>query len=515
MIHPQQQPGVFGFARQRWPFFLLAVLISTVPRLIRLMYPQAWIEDAAYLYHGFTLISGQEPFFDGIYAHPPSLEAFLGLLYRIFGVGYRTAEWASAGVVAGSTFLVYLLCRRLVGSWIALVGAAAFSLAPLLVRYHVFEREVYTVACATLAILLAQKRESSTSYAFFAGGILGLAAAVKLSGLLYLPALLVVYLCRRQPKHALKSIFGWTVVGGGIWTYYLLLYGRPAIHQLVLLHFVKGGTGQFWFNIHNIFIPSLNYLLILGLGGLVLGHGRQAAEISRACLILIVVFGVFFTLVSGTFWAHNLIDLLLPLSIGTALGVKEIQLLFHSEHRRIFAAFVLLIPAAGLALLGAADRKHLTDGWGYISRAELAGCADFVRSHVASDVKIIAPHYIAAEARRFELVDYPELSGPYIWMLQTIKEKGYAGLSQHKQFKSWKRMVRETSTLWRPFTVEAIQERKVGAVIWDSAFPEWAYEYDMQRKLEEQVGLLSKAGYEIAYRGGPYTVWLPASQKGR
>ena len=139
----------------------------------------------------------------------------------------------------------------------------------------------------------------------------------------------------------------------------------------------------------------------------------------------------------------------------------------------------------------------------------LARAAAFVRQKVPATRFIIAPHYLAAEATRLKLIDYRELTGPYLWLLQRIKQEGYAGLRRHRQFGSWKRMVHRTAPLWQTVEIEAIRARRVGAVIWDDVFPEWAYYQKVAGEMEAKSGLYSKSGYQVRYVGGPYVIWLP------
>ena len=229
-----------------WVVLALAFLIAVVPRGIRILYPQAWFEDAAYLYHAFRLLSGQQPFVDGIYAHPPTLEGLLALLYAVFGVSYRVAEILSAVVMAATTLLVFSLCKKQTGPWVALSGAAAFSLSPLLARYHVFEREVFTLALAALAFYMVPEGKENPVSAFLTGALAGLAIAIKISGVFLLLPLLTIYLPRKHIREIIGFILGWLAVGCGVWAYLLLSFGRPAFLQLLVLHLTKGGTASFW-----------------------------------------------------------------------------------------------------------------------------------------------------------------------------------------------------------------------------------------------------------------------------
>lgn len=502
------------YRQARWICPVLVLVVAVLPRILRLRFPEVWFEDAAYLYHAFTLNSGHRPFLDGIYAHPPLLEALLSIFYGWFGTSYRVAELLTASVAAATTLAVYRLLETMTGRWTALLGATAFSLAPLLNRYHVFEREIFTTALAGLAFLLLQDNGQKSKKALLAGAISGAAMTIKLSGAFLLPALLAAYLWMKRPRAALWCLAGWMVVGAGTWSLLLVEYGRPAFLQLIALHFVKGGRAALYAGIQDTFLPNLNYLLLLGPGGLLcaLGLGRDAVSVAAAVLTLEIV--IFFTFLSGTLWAHNMIDLLLPLSLGTAWGLKEIWSISTSRRTGFLRRGLMAALGSTFVLLGAADPSHLKIGWGYTPRIEVQNAALFIRRSVPPAIPIIAPHYIAAEAERQKLIDYRELYGPYLWMTRTLAAEGFGGLRQHAQFKYWKRMMQETSPLWYPQADKAIRDRRVGAVVWDRAFPEWSFFLRRDFEKEQRDKLLSVSGYRIEYQSGPYLIWLPDEKPG-
>lgn len=511
---PQRMPKLHGCPLLlKFLNFSMLVLIAVVPRVARLRFHQAWFEDSAYLYHGFALLAGQRPFVEGIYAHPPAPEYLLAACYRIFGVSYRVAEALSAAVMAITTILIYKLCKKMTGPWTALIGAAAFSLSPLLFRYHVFEREVFTVALASLAFFWLQAGNDNRIRAALIGALAGVAAAVKISGIFLLPPIAAIYLLDGHRKAAAACMLGWLAVAGTFWGLLLLIYAKPAFHQLVVLHFVKGGTASAGANIRDVFIPNLNYLLVFGIGGLIIGVARQRDRILIAAVVLAVELGLFFTLISGTLWAHNMIDLLLPLSIGTALGIHAVASMYRRGRIRYAPATVMALAAVAVVLSGALKADHLMRGWGYVDRKQVAMVARFLREQVPPSARIIAPHYVAAEAQRLKLVDYRELAGPLLWMQATIEREGYRGLRRHRQFKSWKRMSRQTASFWQPFVNAAVQNRKVAAVVWDLVFPEWSHYQKIDLDLERTSGLFSQAGYRVRYQNGPYLVWLPENSK--
>lgn len=495
--------------QKSWMAWAAAVALATVPRVLRIVYPEVWIEDAKYLYHAYALSIGQQPYIDGIYAHPPTFEGILAMLYRLTGVSYRVAEIFSAFIMALSALLLYNLCRRIMGRWVALAACAAFSCAPLLFRYHVYEREVFTVFLATAAFWVQTAYSKSPKSAFFTGSLAGMAVALKISAVFYLPPLLLVFLMRHSVRQAIICLGAFVVVGCGTWIFIFSYFGWTAYFQNILFHFVKGGTPDFYKIVTNYFIPGLNVILVSGSGGLLLGALVDRRELLSAAALLLVEFVFFFTIISETVFPHNMIDLLLPLALGTGYGLGALTTKMITKEGRWKR--VIIVVGSGLLFIpfGALKTEYLSSGWGYLPRVELERAAAFLKQHVPPDVPISAPQYLAAEAQRIKIIDDRELKGPYLWMIKTLKEKGFEGLKQHKAVESWGRLVVKTIPLWQHRVDQAIRDRMAGAAVWDSLFPEWRPYYIIDIEREKNTSFLSAAGYSIRYQSGPFIIWLP------
>jgi hypothetical protein len=491
------------------PAVIAAVAVAVIPRLLRWVHPQVWFEDSSHLYRAFTLLNGQRPFVDAIFGHPPTLEGFLSLLYALCGVSYRVAEAASALVMTAAALLVYDLSRRLTDRWTALAALAAFSLSPLFFRYHVYEREVFTTALTVFGFWMVTAQPDRSRTDLMAGAMVGLAVTIKVSALFPLAALAGFTALQKNSRSAVRCLAGGFVVSAAVWLLFLTVYGKAAFLQLIVLHFVKGGTPSVWANLRTVFIPGLNYLLVCGSGGLLLGAFVHRQPLMVAAFGLAAALTVFFAVFSGTLWPHNLIDLVFPLSLGTAFALGVVRSLLRRPERRYVQALVLMVPAVGFILAGALQVRYLKMGWGYVVRDEVAAAAAFLRRNSATEAPISAPHYLAAEARRFKIIDHRELTGPYLWMLQVLETEGIGGLKMHREFGHWNNMVRQTVPLWRARVDAAVRSRRLGAVVWDRIFPEWSFNQRIDETMEREYGLFSASGYRIRYQSGPYLIWLP------
>jgi hypothetical protein len=489
-----------------WAPATALAIILVVPRVARFVHPDLWTEDSVYLYHAFALLSGERPFVDGIYVHPPFLEAFLALLFRIFGVSYRVAEIVSALVIVGAGWLLYDVARRLTDRWVALVAPATLCLAPLLVRYHVFEREVFTLALATLGFWIVQTRAPRRGAALAAGAAAGAAMAIKLSGAIVLPPLLAVYLARRQLSLALWCGVGALAVGGGAWASVLLAYGHEAFLQLVVLHSIDRGVAAPVRNLLIIFL-GLGYVLLIGAAGLADVLRRDWRGLPLAAAFLAVEVLAFYTLLSGTIWPHNLIELLLPLSIGMAFAAQRVEAWLGRGRRGLATAVVLLALTLDFALPG--SWSAVKGDWGYVPREAVTEAATFLRENVPETAPIAAPHYLATQARRRKLIHYRELRGPVDWMRKTLEREGYAGLDRHVKLGHWMQMVDSTSGPWRKQVEAAIRSRALGAIVTDRVSLEWEFVEAIRLPPRERDRLYADAGYRLAYESEHYRIWLP------
>jgi hypothetical protein len=440
--------------------------------------------------------------------HPPAFEGFLSLLYRIFGVTYLVPEIFSALIMTATALLVCDTTRRLLDPVAAWFTTAVFSGASLLARYHIYEREVYTAALAVLvAWLLVARKERSWLFALI-GALCGAGFAVKFSGA-FLPAAVVIYLlAEKKWRPALTVAICFLAVGAGIWAFYFLKYGKPAFYQLILFHFVKGVNVSLFTRFRETFILDLNYLLPLGTAGVILMAGLRPRGVLFLYFILFAEIVIFFLFFSSTLWAHNMIDLMPPLTVGAGYAFWRVKGMIASRRWPVGSAVLIAVLGAVFVFLGSFDFKHNYQGWGYMPRRQVADVARLIRVQTPENMPVYAPQYLANEARRLRIVDYEELLGPYRWMLQTLASGGIRGLSKSREFGTWLEAVGKTAYLWRPDVDQALAQRSVSAAVWDSDFPEWNINYEIDVIREQRSGFMARAGYVVIYDRDPYTVWL-------
>ena len=136
------------------PRLVLLIVILAVPRLLRLAWPEVWIEDESYLTGAFQIRQGLTPYTQIPMAHLPLLEGGLALVMLAAPVAIRTAEVLSALAALGASILVARIGERIWGPAVGITAALVFAVSSLLFRYHVFEREVFLLVPVLAATLL-------------------------------------------------------------------------------------------------------------------------------------------------------------------------------------------------------------------------------------------------------------------------------------------------------------------------------------------------------------------------
>ena len=479
-------------------------MVAVLPRIFRILYPYAWFEDSAYLYHAFAYKSGLKPFIHTLTVHPPTIEYLLAFFYNIFGVSYRVAEIFTGIVVFISTLLLFDCARRIFNEFLALVIIICFSFSSLLFRYHIFEREVFTLFLSISVFWLIIRMSKNLYGGILPGLISGLGFGVKFSGLFIFFSILGYFLYQRNLRAAFFSLLGFVITTGLTWGYFLIKYTPHSFYQLILFHFYKGCGGPAGLRFLDLFIRDLNFLWILGGSGLILSLFIPNRFLFYP-LILFTVYTIFFLFISSTYWPHNMIDLLFPLSLANGITLYYIYNSFKQPKKNIIPLIFISISGIIFVSLGSAN-PHYYKGLGFIKRNEFKQVSDFIQNHTSDKIPIYAPHYIANESERFKVVDYEELIGPYFMMLKIIENK-----SEKKdlyQKLTWYELVEETLPLWRYDLNEMIKQSKVSCVVWDRISPEWSLMYNIDTLLENKHSFFYNAGYRIKYISSHYTVWL-------
>lgn len=503
----------------------LFILLLALPRIIRLLWPQVWIEDDSYLNGAFLMASGRAPYTTFPLPHFPLLEASLAALLKIFPATIRTAEvFTQAAALAGS-ILVWRVGRRLGGAVCGAAAALIFATSPLLFRYHVFEREVFLVvpvlAATWLALVPAGAGAPRYRRPAIQGLLLAVAMAIKLTAVSYLGALFIfeAIVARRRGDAIAMLVTACGLMAAAtvlLWA----IFGPPFLVQVVLFRLAHAGfhtlTGQL-----REWLGSLDLEFAAGAAGLVLiaGTGRLR---QWALPLLHLAFGVvLLVLLNPTFWAHDSIELLPWLALPGGLLVADAWTMFGQANRRAAPPKPLLLTAmaGAVALLvfvtpirhaqwgpGAASAY----GFGYRDRAEIDRAAAAVRAHTSPGEPVAMPPILAFAANRPELIVYPELAGTIMTLQREVDAKGI--VTALRTTDVGKRMfwdeVSASQAVWLPQLAQAIERHQVGAVIDFS--PADLFPVPL---IDVPDDTLRANGYSPVTVTPHYTVWAVADEK--
>ncbi len=167
-------------------------------------YPAYTTEEGQYMANAWAVLHGQLEPYTYIYDHPPDGWFQITVWWLLtggpvhFGNAINDGRGLMLGLTAASSILLYLITRRLSGSWsAALLALTIYSLSPLGLAYR---REVLLDSIATFWLLLALyliiATKSNLRSFMFAAVSLGIAILGKENFILFLPALLyAVWLC--------------------------------------------------------------------------------------------------------------------------------------------------------------------------------------------------------------------------------------------------------------------------------------------------------------------------------
>lgn len=448
--------------------FLIGLIL---PRLIRMSADRVHIEDDNYLYSAYLIHRGQTPYLDFVQANPPLLEQLTAPLFAVFGPDYRVGEALTALAVLATAAAFWRLGCRLYGPAAGIGAALLYSWMPLVFRYHLYEREIFSLAAASAGLALAFSGRGGAALRAglgsgmllpcAAGVLLGAAFHCKQVGLFPAAALVLFGSASGQARAALVAGTAFVAFSGGLLGLDLLLYGPDVALQSFLLHLIKGSP-----------IPLEVRLQRLGaeLGPLLpaaaLGLWTRRHERGTLLLGLWALFELLFMLLlSSTFWPHYLLPLLGPLTLLAGGGLSS----GPRPGRR--AALALL---AGAALLLWQARRDPLDRLGFsgVGRQDLLRTARLVAQLVPphSDA-LMCPPVLALQADRIKMYNYIDTLGFTRQLQAAYRDGRLRRFLSELPAESFGRTLARANATWLPEALEAIRSGRVLAVVPEGELP--------------------------------------------
>ncbi len=210
------------------------------PRILRMLYPEIWVEDDFYLESAWLVSVGMRPYIDFIQPHMPLLEWIAAGYLKLFGASHLSIEILNEAAIFATSLLTYALARRVAGRPTAIAASILYAYGSLVFRYHVYERESFVAPLLILgALVTLDDTMPPIRQAAILAGIFFLACAIKLTAVIAFPVMLVfiAVACRRIAS-AIASGVIFTLALAAFSGILYRLYGSEFIFQTFVFHFL-------------------------------------------------------------------------------------------------------------------------------------------------------------------------------------------------------------------------------------------------------------------------------------
>lgn len=457
------------------------VLVLLVPRLVRLFYPQVWVEDDFYLESAYLVSVGMRPYVDFVHPHLPLLEWIAGAYLRLFGASHFSIEVLNESAIYVTSLLVFMLGRRVAGRGAGTCAAILYAISSLVFRYHVYERECFlaplTVAAALVA--LGESRRWSAQAGRQALALLG-ALAIKLTAAIPSAVLFGFAVVRRRWREGavLALELGAGLVGLTALCYWM--YGYDFLFQTFLFHFLKG---------HDTGDPILTYPLqildiefpLFVLGCVALGAERRMNQGIALVLAMVAASYLFYGVISPTAWGHNYLEPLPYIAIVAGIGLDWMIRLgrgfLHAQEdeamrlllRLVSACLFIVVSLTWISPLKNQNWLHGSIyGFGFMPKRQIARIAGAVRDGSAPDENVIAPSFLCFQANRPQLIRFPETYGVYLNARAEVEKYGFFKARARLKRANFFNLIVKTSGYWTARIKQAVTEGTVPIVVPDS-----------------------------------------------
>src|SRR4029077_6279038 len=131
------------------------IVVVLIPRFVRMLYPEVWVEDDFYLESAWLVSVGMRPYLDFVHPHMPLLEWLAGCYLKLFGPGHLSIEILNESAIFATSILTYALGRGVAGRRAAIVASILYGYSSLVFRYHAYERECFVAPLLLMTSIFA------------------------------------------------------------------------------------------------------------------------------------------------------------------------------------------------------------------------------------------------------------------------------------------------------------------------------------------------------------------------
>ena len=450
------------------------IVILLIPRVVRMFYPEVWVEDDFYLESAWLVSVGMRPYLDFVQPHMPLLEWIAAGYLKLFGASYLSIELLNEAAIFATSIMTYALARRAAGRPTAIAASILYAYSSLVFRYHAYERECFVAPLLLLgAIVTLDDTMPAMRQAAILAAIFFVACAIKLTAVIPFPVMLlfIAVAYRRVASAAVSgAIFMLALTAFGAILY--LLYGNEFIFQTFVFHFLKGRD----LDLNTALFPRMILDVLVPLT--LLGCWRIFADriFNRSVILVIAIVAAeyaFYGVMSPTAWAHNYLEPLPLIAIIAGIGAIALAqaILELPDRWQLVAGGAALIAICILWISPIINENWLHGavyGFGFVPRAEISQIADALRSASKPDEDVIAPSFICFEAGRRELIRYPETYGVYREAKAEYERDGFFAARRRMGTADFFQLITDTRHYWTDQMRAAIASGKVSVVISDS-----------------------------------------------
>ena len=130
------------------------VVVLLVPRVVRMFYPEVWVEDDFYLESAWLVSVGMRPYLDFVHPHMPLLEWIAAGYLKLFGASYLSIEILNEAAIFATSLLTYALARRVAGRPSRNRASILYAYSSIVFRYHAYERESFVAPLLLLGAIV-------------------------------------------------------------------------------------------------------------------------------------------------------------------------------------------------------------------------------------------------------------------------------------------------------------------------------------------------------------------------
>ncbi len=450
------------------------IVVLLIPRVVRMLYPEVWVEDDFYLESAWLVSVGMRPYLDFVHPHMPLLEWIAAGYLKLFGASYLSIELLNEAAIFATSLLTFSLARRICGRPTAIAASILYAYSSIVFRYHAYERESFIAPLLILgAIVALDDTMPAIRQAVFVALIFFLACSIKLTAVIAFPVMLLfIAIAHRRIAAAIISAAIFTLALAAFSALLYKLYGNEFIFQTFVFHFLKGrdtagSIATYPTMILNVLVPLL-----------VLGCWRVFADrpVSRGVILVLAIVAAeyaFYGVLSPTAWGHNYLEPLPFIAIVAATGatalVEAIQLRQQRWQQLAAGAALIVVSLIWIAPLINENWLHgAVYGFGFVPRAEISQLATALRAASKPTDDVIAPSFVCFEANRRELIRYPETYGVYREGKAEYDRDGFFAARRNLGNADFFQLISDTRHFWTDQMRDAIASGKVSAVISDS-----------------------------------------------